>query len=101
MKVTLSTNEVINELRRDEFAGWSYNGAKALAQYLEEYEESTGEELQLDPVAIRCEFTEYESATDAAAQYTSELTTEAAALEYLEDHTIVIAYDGGVIIQDF
>jgi hypothetical protein len=55
----------------------------------------------LDPIAIRCEFTEYENAIDAAAQYTSEFTNEAAALEYLEDHTTVITYDGGVIIQDF
>ena len=101
MKTILSTNEVINELRRDEYAGWSYEGAKAIAQYLKEYEESTGEELQFDPVAIRCEFTEYENAIEAAAQYTSEFTTEAAALEYLEDHTNVITYDGGVIIQDF
>ena len=101
MKTILSTNELIDELRRDEYASWSYDGAKALADYLQEYEESTGEELEFDPVAIRCEFTEYESAIDAAAQYTSEFTTEAAALEYLEDHTSVITYDGGVIIQDF
>ena len=101
MKTILSTNEVINELRRDEYAGWSYEGAKAIAQYLKEYEESTGEELQFDPVAIRCEFTEYENAIEAAAQYTSELTTEAAALEYLQDHTTVIEFDGGVIIQAF
>ena len=101
MKVILSTNEITNELCRDEYAGWSYNGAKALAEYLEEYEESTGEELQFDPIAIRCEFTEYENAIDAAAQYTSEFTTEAAALEYLQDHTTVIEFDGGIIVQDF
>ena len=101
MKVILSTNEVTNELRRDEYAGWSYQGARAIAEYLEEYEESTGEEIEFDPVAIRCEFTEYENAIEAAAQYTSEFTTEAAALEYLQDHTTVITYDGGVIIQDF
>ena len=101
MKTILSTNEVINELRRDEYAGWSYEGAKAIAQYLKEYEESTGEELQFDPVAIRCEFTEYENAIEAAAQYASEFTAEAAALEYLQDHTTVIEFDGGVIIQDF
>ena len=101
MKTILSTNELIDELRRDEYASWSYDGAKALADYLQEYEESTGEELEFDPIAIRCEFTEYENAIDAAAQYTSEFTTEAAALEYLQDHTSVITYDGGVIIQDF
>ena len=58
MKTILSTNELIDELRRDEYASWSYDGAKALADYLQEYEESTGEELEFDPIAIRCEFTE-------------------------------------------
>ena len=101
MHTKLSTSEIAGALIKDEFANWSQNGALALAEYLEEYEESTGEELALDPVAIRCEFSEYESAIEAAAQYTSEFTTEEAALEYLEDHTSVITYDGGVIIQDF
>ena len=101
MKTLLNTYDVANALAKDEYANWSQNGALALAEYLEEYEESTGEELALDPVAIRCEFSEYESAIEAAAQYTSEFTTAEAALEYLQDHTSVITYDGGVIIQDF
>lgn len=101
MKTKLNAYQVATELLKDEHANWSTYGALALAEYFEEYEESTGEELELDPIAIRCEFTEYENAIEAAAQYTSEFTTEAAALEYLEDHTNVITYDGGVIIQDF
>ena len=99
MKTILSTSEIAEALRQ--CSQMSYKAAFAMADYLEEYEESTGEELELDPVAIRCEFSEYESAIEAAAQYTSEFTTEAAALEYLQDHTSVITYDGGVIIQDF
>ena len=99
MHTTLSTSEIADALQN--YSQMSRGGAFALAEYLEEYEESTGEELALDPVAIRCEFSEYESAIEAAAQYTSEFTTAEAALEYLEDHTSVITYDGGVIIQDF
>ena len=99
MHITLSTSEIADALQK--YSQMSRGGAFALAEYLEEYEESTGEELALDPVAIRCEFSEYESAIEAAAQYTSEFTTAEAALEYLEDHTSVITYDGGVIIQDF
>ena len=99
MKTILSTNEIAEALRQ--YSQMSYNASFAMADYLEEYEESTGEEIELDPIAIRCEFTEYENAIEAAAQYTSEFTTEAAALEYLQDHTSVITYDGGVIIQDF
>jgi hypothetical protein len=106
MKTLLNTYDVANALAKDEYANWSQNGALALAEYLEEYEESTGEELELDPVAIRCEFSEYESVNEAAARYTGEFaglsyTNEAGALEYLRDHTSVITFDGGVIIQDF
>ena len=99
MKTILSTSEIADALHK--YSQMSYEASFAMAEYLEEYEESTGEEIELDSVAIRCEFTEYESAIDAAAQYTSEFTTEAAALEYLQDHTSVITFDGGAIIQDF
>ena len=106
MKTLLNTYDVANALTKDEYANWSHNGALALAEYLEEYEESTGEELEFDPIAIRCDFSEYESVNEAAARYTGEFaglsyTNEEGALEYLQDHTSVITFDGGVIIQDF
>ena len=59
MKTTLTTNDIVNALRADEYAGWSHWEALALAEYFEEYEEETGEELELDTVAIRCEFSAY------------------------------------------
>lgn len=97
----MTTYECAKALTHDEYANWTRSGAFALVEYLEQIEEDCGTSIEFDPVALRCEFTEYESAIDAAAEYTSEFTTEAAALEYLEDHTSVITYDGGVIIQDF
>ena len=39
---------------------FSYEGLKALFDYLEQYEEETGQELELDVIAICCDFTEYE-----------------------------------------
>ena len=101
MKTEMTTYECAKALTHDEYANWTRSGAFALVEYLEQIEKDCGTSIEFDPVALRCEFTEYESAIDAAAEYTSEFTTEAAALEYLEDHTSVITYDGGVIIQDF
>ena len=101
MKTELTTYECAKALVEDNHANWTRSGAFALVEYLEQMEEDCGTSIEFDSVALRCEFTEYESAIKAAAQYTSEFTTEAAALEYLEDHTSVITYDGGVIIQDF
>ncbi len=70
MKKTLNTHQIAEELLQDDYAGWSRQGAFALANYLEEYEEDTGEELELDIVAIRCEFTEWKSIDEFLNNYT-------------------------------
>jgi len=116
MKQTMTTNEVADALRADDNANWSYAGALALAEYLEEVEEGTGEEMEegsgeemeFDRVGIRCDFSEHTSAAEAASDYdweadkdNDEEQNEAAALEYLQGRTAVIEFDGGVIIQNF
>ena len=99
MKHTLSTNEIASDLLSDEYAGWSRNGAQALAEWLEQLEEDTGTEMEFDRVAIRCDFSEYPSAMSAASDIPNHC--EEAALEWLNDHTLTIPFDGGVIIQCF
>jgi len=99
MKTTLSTNQVTDALYRDEYANWTYYGARALAEYLEEYEDSTGEEIELDVVAIRCDYAEYESGIDAAVAHGWDDTDgEEGAKEWLRDRTQVIAVEGGAVI---
>jgi hypothetical protein len=71
MKTTLNTYQIADALKNDTYARWSYNGSLALAEYLEEYEESAGEELELDVCAIRCDFSKYDSLQDWAADYFS------------------------------
>ena len=70
MKQTISTREAANILFNDEYADFTYNGSHALAEYLEQDETDTGSELEFDPVAIRCDFGEYESSLEAAKGYT-------------------------------
>ena len=41
--------------------------------YLEAYEEDTGEEVELDVVGICCSFTEYDSLREAASMYDIDL----------------------------
>ena len=108
MKETLTTNEIARKLREDENAGWSYAGALALAEYLEEMEQAAGTELEFDRVEIRCDYSEHTSATEAASDYAwepdkdnDEDQNEEAALEFLQGRTAVIEFDGGVIIQNF
>ena len=79
---TLSTNQAVTELMADEYANWSYEGATALVEWLEELEDSSGEPIEFDPVALRCEFSEY-TATDLVEEYSM-------TLEEIRENTIVI-----------
>lgn len=93
---------------------WSRAGAYALAQYLEELEEEMGEELELDVVAIRCDFSEYPSLQQWAEDYFSDyedslgLTEKSTdedrddcIREYILDHGQLVEFSGGVIVSSF
>ena len=93
MKHTLSHYEVVNALLDDENANWSRLGAHALADALEEYEESTGEELELDLVAIRCEWNE-DTAEELISNYSQNPgDTLEDVIQYVEDNTFLIIVD--------
>jgi DNA repair exonuclease SbcCD ATPase subunit len=69
MKKTLTANDIANELHADDNAGWSWAGAQALGEWLAELDDASGEDTEFDRVAIRCDFSEYESALEAAQEY--------------------------------
>ena len=71
-------------------------GLSALFDYFEEYEESCDCEIELDVIAICCEFTEYADLEEIQKNY-----TDISSLEDLHDHTTVIEFSGGIIIQDY
>lgn len=120
MKETLTPHEVAQRLVRDENANWTFSGALALAEALVEYEEGSGEELEFDAVAIRCDFSEYESlqawaedyfGTDRAGQgWRQRLSISDDADEdeiddairgYITDRGQLIEFDGGIIVSSF
>ena len=86
---------------------FSYNGLSALFEWLEELEEDTGQEMKLDVIGLCCEFSEYETAVDCINDrgYDCDLSDceekNHFAMEYLHENTLVIEFDGGIIIQDF
>lgn len=108
MHQNISTDEAIKLLKEDDNVDWSWSGAEALVEYLEDLEDSLNESIQFDRVAIRCEYSEYSSALEAAQDYgfipeddEDEDDVESSAIAYLEDKTTVIKFEGGVIIQQF
>lgn len=56
--------------RKDQF---TYEGLGVLFEYLEAYEEDSGEELELDVVALCCDYYE-DTAEDIAANYSIDLS---------------------------
>jgi hypothetical protein len=52
---------------------FSYEGLRLLFEYFEEYEENTGEEVELDVIALCCEYNEEDTA-DIARNYSIDLS---------------------------
>ena len=83
---------------------FSVPARRALFDHFEQVEEDSDTEITLDPVGICCDWAEYPSALKAANDYCfkgNELETEEAALDWLEDRTRVVQFDGGIVIQQF
>jgi hypothetical protein len=109
MKTTLTTTEAIDILRGDEFANWSYNGAKALVEWLEQYEDETGCEFDFCRVTLRCDFSEYQSLVAWADAYGADLgeapeddeERDEEIREYILERGQLIEFNGGVIVSEF
>ena len=61
MKKTLNFCEFCDEFSDQYKDNFTYEGKKALYSYLEEYEDETEQDIEFDPVALCCEYTEYEN----------------------------------------
>jgi len=118
MKTTLSTTEAANILANDENSSFSRAGAYALVEYLEQLEEDLGEEIEFCHVAIRCDYSEYDSLQEWAVDYfgtpMDEWCEEIGAdkgdnddkldekiREYIQDRGQLIEFSGGIIVSSF
>ena len=107
MKQTINFSQFVAAFndydRGDQF---SYEGLKALFEYFEEYEEDCGVEVELDVIAICCDFTE-SSFEDVWNDYCLseegiEKEDNEAIMDYLLDRTQVISMPGeNLIYQAF
>jgi len=90
---------------------FSYEGKRVLFDYLEEMESATGEDMELDVIAICCEFSE-DSPEDIADMYSIDLSEfdpdtddeniRDHVIEYLENETMVAGYSpNGIVYMQF
>jgi hypothetical protein len=102
MKQTVTEYQFVESFRAcGRESQFSRDALLALFEYLEEYENSTGMELELDPIAICCEWAEFSSAREAAQSCGLETDDDDSAQMWLGRKTTVVQFPGGIVIQQF
>ena len=98
MKQTVYESDFHDAFRRmNRSDNFDFFGRRAIYEYLTEMEESMDEEIELDVIAICCEWSQYEDFDALQQDYDS-----IESLEDLEANTTVLRLPGGVlVIQQF
>ena len=105
MKKTINVHDFrqafVDMGRKDQF---SYEALGAIFDYLESLEEDTGTEIELDPIAVCCEFVECDL-DEIKDQYSLDLDDDADlddAAEALSNETSVVAtLDDTIVFAQF
>lgn len=75
---------------------FTYQGFKALFNYLEQLESDCGINIELDPIAFDCEYVEYSDLEEIQADYDN-----IESIEDLYNSTQVIEFKTGIIIAAY
>ena len=108
MKNTVDFHDFKHSFERIRPDNFSREGLEALWDYLEQYEDDTGEEIELDVIAICCDFSE-DTWENIASDYRINLTgcedddeKEEAVREYLENEGALVGeVSGGFVYRNF
>ena len=100
MKTTITQSDFVsafknNSERKNQF---SYGALCALFEHYDEIEQHTGDEIELDVVAICCDWTEYATALEAAQAYGFDGEEEDKPFHFLTNETTVLMLDGGSVV---
>lgn len=108
MKQTLNLyqfRDQMNAIRPDNF---DYEGLEILFDWFEDYEQMQGEEVEFDPIAICCDYSQA-SIKELIDSYSIDLDgvepdqVDEFVLDYLNDRTIVlgVCLHGEIVYQNF
>ncbi len=109
MKQTINFSDFVDAFRAyDRYDQFGYQALMVIFEYLEEYEESTGEELELDVISICCEFST-DNWMDIASNYSIEIDEnenedeqKQQVIDYLNENTVVLGEtDCEIVYQVF
>lgn len=102
MKQTVNFSAFVDAFRAyNRYDQFGYTALQILFDYLEDYEDSTGEEIESDVIALCCDYS-VDRVADIAEQYDIDLTDcedddqrFEVVMEYLQNHTSVCGdYEG-------
>mgnify|MGYP003664754373 CR=1 FL=1 len=111
----LNTSQIADQLMAVEAFGKSYAASIVMAEYLEHLEDSSGESTELDPIAIRCEFS-FDTIENYAFYYSDQLRASGISglsslgrfsdhycrqvvIEWLEERTVLIHVEADFFIM--
>lgn len=99
MKTTVNQSEFIDAFHRyDRYEQFGYDALVSLFDYMEQLEDDCGEGMELDVIAICCDYS-VDSVADIASNYSIDIDgldedeAREAVVDYLNDHTSVIDED--------
>jgi len=97
MKQTINEFDFKNEFKKIRPDNFSYDGLTVLYDHLIQFEEDTDQELEFDPIAYCCEYTEYENFNEVKQNY------DIKSFKELKDNTTVlkIPNTSRLIIQNY
>lgn len=110
MKQSINFSQFVDAFHaHDRYDSFGYDALRIIFDYLEQYEQDCNEELELDVIAICCDYT-VQGHTGIAQDYNIDLSDangdadeeEQIVLEYLNDHTYVLGQcKDGIVYQCF
>ena len=111
MKLTVNESLFLQSFRQTRPDQFSRSALVELFEYLEGLDRESGSEMELDVIALCCDWTEYADAIEAAEAYGWKSdnvgddekadVSDRKALEYLNDETTVLEFAGGVLVLNF
>jgi hypothetical protein len=116
MKTSVNYYDFVRAFEQADRAGqFTRAGLCALYNYLGEYEEDCGCEIELDVIALCCDYSEHESLQEWAHEYFSNAWEELgfdcqdcdddafddAIREFINDNGQLIEFDSGIIVSSF
>jgi|TARA_R110000868_G_scaffold409834_1_gene696206 hypothetical protein len=99
MKQSVNMYDFERAFKNFERDNFSYDGLKALFEYLEQLGDDIGEEIELDVIALCCEYAEY----DSLKEYNDAYDTKYGEIDLIQDDTTLIKIEGTerFIIQQY